>query len=467
MLTGRLQKLVGRAQRFWNDEASLRARLRNIGHLLTGNLFGSIVGMLGFVVTARALGPVDYGVLALIYSYTRAVERLISFQSWQPLIKYGAELTGKEHHDDYRALLKFGLVVDVSAAILAYLVAIGFALLFGPAIGLQKETIWLVVIYSSVLLIQVNGFPTAVMRLAGRFRIMAYGSVAGGFVRLLLCLIGLLFGGGLLFFVFAWTASQILGSITRLVIALIELNRQGVRRLLSAPLKGVRGRFKGLLGFTVGSNLELTIRSSANEFDTLLVGWFTDPAGAGLYHMAKRLGRVVLQIGVQVQAVLYPDIARLWAKRDLVTFRRTVRQTEIMLAAFGVAVVCATILFIKPALDLLLGAQFAAAAPLAIVQMIAVAIMLSGSVVRSALLAMGKQIAVLKVVTVSTIAFHVTAVAMIYSIGAMGANIANVILGVVWLVGLLYLYRSALREHNAGVPAAAPPPGDAAMPELG
>ena len=138
-----------------------------------------------------------------------------------------------------------------------------------------------------------------------------------------------------------------------------------------------------------------------------------------------------------------------------------------MLAAFGVAVVCATILFIKPALDLLLGAQFAAAAPLAIVQMIAVAIMLSGSVVRSALLAMGKQIAVLKVVTMSTIAFHVTAVAMIYSIGAMGANIANVILGVVWLVGLLYLYRSALREHNAGVPAAAPPPGDAAMPELG
>ena len=34
--------------------------------------------------------------------------------------------------------------------LVAYLVAIGLALLFGPPIGLQKETIWLVVIYSSV-----------------------------------------------------------------------------------------------------------------------------------------------------------------------------------------------------------------------------------------------------------------------------------------------------------------------------
>ena len=70
-----------RARRFWNDEASSARAPRNIGHLLTGNLFGPSSGTAGFVVTARALGPTDYGVLALIYSYTRAVERLISFQS--------------------------------------------------------------------------------------------------------------------------------------------------------------------------------------------------------------------------------------------------------------------------------------------------------------------------------------------------------------------------------------------------
>ena len=54
-----------RVQRFWRDETALRARLMNVGHLLTGNLFSSVIGILGFLVTARALGATDYGVLAL------------------------------------------------------------------------------------------------------------------------------------------------------------------------------------------------------------------------------------------------------------------------------------------------------------------------------------------------------------------------------------------------------------------
>ena len=280
---------------------------------------------------------------------------------------------------------------------------------------------------------------------------MAYGSVVGGVVRLVLCFAGLLAGAGLLYFVVVWTVSQALGSVVPLGLALLEIRRQGVRRLLSAPLRGVTKRFKGLLSFTIGSNVELTVRSSASEFDTLLVGAFTDPAGAGLYHIAKRLGRVVLQVGVQVQAVLYPDIARLWAQGALGAFRRTVLQTEIMLAAFGLAMVAGTVLAIQPVLDWVVGAEFAAAGPLAMVQMMAVAITLSGSALRTALLAMGRQLVVLKIVFVSTLMFHATALTMIPWIGAMGANVANMIMAIVGLAGLLWVYHNAIGVQMQGV----------------
>ncbi len=454
MLVAPVQTLGKRARRFWRREELLRARLVNISHLLTGNLFGSFVGMLSFVITARALGPLDYGVLALIYSYTRAVERLVAFQSWQPLIKYGAELHGAEHKDDYRSLMKFGLLVDVSAAIVAYFVAIGVALLFGPLVGISRDALNYVLIYSSVLLFQINGLPTAIMRLAGRFRLLAYGSVIGGAVRLVLCLVGLLVGGQLLYFVIAWTVSQAVGALVLLGLALFELRRQGVHNLLGASLKGVRQRFKGLFAFTIGSNLELTIRSSANELDTLLVGALTDPIGAGLYHIGKRMGRIILQIGVQVQAVLYPDVARLWAQGVVAAFRRTVMQTEIMLAAFGLAVVLATWAFIGPALYWTVGPDFQAAGPLVIVQMIAVAVMLSGSAIRTALLAMGKQTSVLKVVFASTIAFYATALVAIPIVGPMGANVANVVMGSFWLLGFMKIYRSSVHED----PKKASPP---------
>ena len=453
MIVAPVQALGRRAQQFWRDEASLRLRLASISHLLTGNLLGTVVGMLGFLVTARALGVTDYGVLALTYSYTRAVGLLVGFQSWQPLIKYGAGLEGPEHLDDYRSLLKFGLVVDVSAALLSYLVAVGFAVLFGPLVGIGENTIEQVIIYSTVLLFQINGLPTAIFRLAGRFRLVAYGSVVGAAVRLVLCVAGLLAGSGLLYFVVAWTLSQVIGSVVVLALALLEIRRQGMRGLISAPLRGVTKRFKGLLSFTMGSNVELTVRSSASEFDTLLVGAFASPADAGLYHIAKRLGRLVLQVGVQVQAVLYPDVARLWAKGDLTMFRRAVLQTEIMLAAFGLVLVVCTTFAIQPVLDLMVGAEFKGAGPLAIVQMIAVAVTLSGSALRTALLATGRQLSVLKTVVVSTLMFHATALTMIPLIGAMGANIANVVMGIVGLAGLMRVYHTAVGAPLQSAPA--------------
>jgi O-antigen/teichoic acid export membrane protein len=442
------ENAIGPPRRFWHMRASMRSRLLNIGHLLTGSFFGSLIGILAFVVTARALGPTQYGMLALTYSYTRAIERIVSFQSWQPLIKYGAELQGQEHHDDYRSLLKFGLVVDMTAAAIAYLVSIGLALLFGPMIGIGDEALRQVLIYSTALLFSINGLPTAVLRLAGRFRLVAYGTLFGGALRLVLCTIGLLMGADLLYFVLVWTVTQIIGALSLLLLAFLELRRQGVRQLARARLRGVNKRFSGLAAFTLGSNLELTIRSSANELDTLLVGMLASPTAAGLYHIAKRFGRLVLQCGVQVQAVLYPDVARLWARRSIGEFRSTILQMEILLMLFGGTLVVLTVLCIHPLLYWTAGPAFAAAAPLAIVQMLAVAMLLSGGAVRTALLAMGRQPRVLMIVLVATAVFQIVALCLIPWIGAMGANLAHVAMAITMLVGLVYIYRREIAQHG-------------------
>lgn len=434
----------------WREETILHTRLINIGHLLTGSLFGSIIGMIAFVVTARALGPTDYGVLALAYSYGRVIQLLVGFQSWQPLIKYGAELQEAGQHDDYRSLLKFGLLVDVAAAVTAFVLAVGLVLLFGPLFGVSKGAVLLVLIYSTTLIFQINGFPTAVMRLAGRFWLVAYGSQLNTILRLVLCLIGLLTSAGLMYFVIVWTVTQIFGALVFLTLAFVEIHRQGVHHLLSAPLSGISTRFKGLWAFTIGSNVELTIRSSA-QFDTLIVGALAGPTAAGFYHIAKRLGRVVVQCGVQVQAVLYPDVARLWAKQDLASFRRTILQMEILLLSFGVAMVVGTWLCIEPVLRWTAGAEFIAVAPLATVQMIAVGMTLSGSAVRTALLAMGRQPAVLKIVLGATLVFHITALTAIPLIGAMGANVAHVSMSAVWLTALMLVYRKALKISSTPV----------------
>jgi O-antigen/teichoic acid export membrane protein len=447
----KLTNKVGRRAASWRRQKDIWERLRSIAHLLTGNFASAIIGLAGFALTARALGPADYGVLALCFSFTRAVEKLVSFQSWQPLIKFGAHALETGNTTDFRGLLKFGLALDIGAALAGWVIAILLVFLASPILGITPETRTFALIYCTVLPFQISGMPTAALRLYGKFSVLAYGQVFGSIVRVLLCALGVLLSWKLLEFTLIWMGMQIFGSLSMTFLALRELRRRGVTGVLTAPLKGITQRFPGLWRFALSANVSLTIRSSANELDTLLVGLLADSVSAGFYHIAKRIGRIAQQAGVQVQAVVYPELARLWANRALDKFRAIVTQTEWMLAAGGVSVVLVVYLAIKPILLYTAGEKFLAAAPLVTVQAFAVMMMLSGSVMRSALLAMGRENAVLRAVLISTIAFHATAFGLIPVIGAMGANIAHIVMSTIWMATMFLGYRSYIARAQTGV----------------
>src|SRR3546814_19525882 len=107
-------------------------------------------------------------------------------------------------------------------------------------------------------------------------------------------------------------ATQILGSLTFLGFGIRALRANGIRGVLAAPIKSVTQRFHGLWSFAWQSNLSLTLRSRAQQLATLLVGMLADPASAAFYHITKQVGRMAQQIGVRVEAVLYPNRTRLW-----------------------------------------------------------------------------------------------------------------------------------------------------------
>jgi O-antigen/teichoic acid export membrane protein len=438
----------------WRHDASFRRRIGNIAHVMTGNFVGSAIALVAVGIAARTLGPHDYGVLALTITFARAIERLVSFQSWQPMIRYGAALTTADDADAQRALFKFGLLLDVAAGVAAWLVAAACLLAASRLFGWSTQAVQITLAYCTVLLFNLSGMPTAVLRLASRYRAASYGQVLSSIVRLALCAVAAWLGYGLWAFALIWMATQILGSLVFLGTGFRQLRRQGLTGVLRAPLAGVTTRFPGIWQFTWSANLSLTLRSSANQLDTLMVGALTGPAGAGLYHIAKQLGKMAQQVGTQVQAVLYPDIARLWATQALDEFRRAIIQMEVMLGAFGLLGLAVVAVFAEPALRLFAGPSFMAAAPLLTVQMVAVVLMISGTAAHSALLAMGRAKQALSVVLAATLAFHATLLVLVPRIGPMGANIAHIVLGIIWITGLAVLLRQALAaDPEPSVPA--------------
>ena len=443
-----MTKIRGRARALRKavTAESFRRRYANVGHLLSGNAATLVIGLFAVALTARALGPHEYGILALVISGAQAIDSFVNFQTWQPLIRYGADLDDEAHRDELMALFKYGLLLDMAAAFTGWMIALGVTAIAGFLLGWETAVYATVLTYSLVLLFRVNGTPVAILRLAGKFRATAYLQVLGVGARLIGCAIAFAMGGGVFAFAVIWMTTQILSQLLLAFAAWRELRSRGLHRLDKASLKGIRARFPGIWGFTWSANFSLTLWSSAQQLDVLLVGALTDPASAGLYHIAKRIGRAVQQAGAQVQAVAYPEIARLWQAGAIRAFRNVVLQTEMLLASAGLALFCATLLVAKPVILLVAGKAFAGAAPLLVVQMVAVTLVLSGSIARVALLSMGRERQIFGLVVLSIALFFATAALLIPRIGPMGANIAHIVLGSVWLLGLSILLKSELAQ---------------------
>ncbi|RYD87453.1 MAG: lipopolysaccharide biosynthesis protein, partial [Sphingomonadales bacterium] len=196
--------------------------------------------------------------------------------------------------------------------------------------------------------------------------------------------------------------------------------------------------------------------ASAQQVDTLIVGWLADPASAGMYHIAKRIGRVVLQVGSHIQAVVYPDLTRQWASGDRTDFVKLIQQTELILMAFGATCFVAAWSLGGLALRLTAGPAFAAAAPLLTIQIIAVSLTVSGAASRAGLLAMDRQPAVLRTVLAAAATFYCMVGPLVTLFGAMGANLAHILFGLVWLGGLTIALRSGLRTSAASSKTAEP-----------
>jgi O-antigen/teichoic acid export membrane protein len=427
------------------SDSALKKRLSNIAHLLAGNFGAALISFAAVMLAGRALGAENYGFLAIAAAFVQAVERLLSFQTWQPIIRYGAGLVDQEDKSDYKALIKFALFLDLSTAIAGWLFAVGAALFGRQVFGWSEESIAPTLIYATVLLFTLNGMPAGVLRLAGRFKLAAYVQSIMMSVRLVLVLIAFQLKWDLTAFSIIWAATHILALVLMLGAAGIELKRQACLDFMQQPFKNFSTRFPNIWRFSLITNFSLTIRSSPAQFDTLLVGAIAGPAGAGYYHIAKRFAKFAEKAGLQIQVVIFPEISKLLARGNLKEFKRVMLQSELMIAVICILAVAATFLLAGPVINFSAGREFDPAADILTAQIVAVALMLIGAAARSGLMALGKETAVLAISLAATAVFFAVSFLTLPAFGAIGASYGHIARGVVWLVCLWVTFIGAMR----------------------
>lgn len=406
-----------------------RSRLTAIGHLLSGNFLNALIMLVSVALAARSLGPASYGIMVMVLSYNRVVERILRFESWQPLIRFAVQEERESAPERLRRLYAYGLLLDIGAAALSALVAISLALLFGSLFHLTSLHVELIAIYSVATLVNVAGVPTAALRLSGQFKMLAYTQVAANLLRIVFAGYCAIEGYGLVGFMIAWTAAQALGSLIVFWVGFRALLRMGVPNPFGAPLRGLTKDFPGFFGFACSTNLSLTLRVITTEADSLFVGAVAGAPAAAVYFLAKRIAKVASQVGAQIQAVVYPDVARLWASGNIGGFRAATLQVQVALAAVGATMLLGAYLFGPLLIRVGPGEAYQATYVLLLTQLVAVMLTLHAAPSRSALLAMNQSWLVLAIAAAGTALFVLIAGYAVPRYGPVGGNIAHIALG--------------------------------------
>lgn len=410
----------------WRKKGFEKGWLKNILHLVSGSSGNAILMLISTTIAARTLGPAAYGVLALVLTVGRLSERLLRFESWQPLIRFAASEDIASDKKKMSELYLYGLFLDIGTALLASVLTmiIGYALM--TVIGLKPEHMPLLAIYAVAIAVNIRGVPTAALRFDGQFRTLAYVQMLSSVLRLVLAGAGLFLGFSLLEFVIIWTVCQALDSLLFLWLGLRVIRKQGIPSPFRANPFGLKQKFPGFMSFAWSTNISGTLRTLTQEADTLLVSAFAGTAWAGFYHIAKRIAKVAQQVGSMMQAVVYPDMARMWAQKDFTAFKSTIKRVQLVLGGVGVAFLAAFWLLGDWMMKVVFGPEFAQAYPLLVAQLLAVVLIMHAAPSRSALLAMNRPGFVLWVAIASTILFFVTAWITMPTYGALGANFAHI-----------------------------------------
>ena len=441
----------------WRASALIRPRLISIAHLLSGSL-GNVMLMMGSLALAtRALHQQEFGIMVIVLAIGRVSERLIRFESWQPLVRFVAVEEKEGSPDRIASLYAYGLLLDLGGSFAAALLAVTFAWTAGSVVGLEPGHVGDVAIYACAIACNARGMASAALRLSGRFRVLAYIQLAACMLRLALSGLLLVLGGGLTQFIMVWAISQIFDSLVFNTLGLRALHASGIPSPLRADKRRLAQRFPGFLRFALSTNLSSMMRTVTHEMDTLLVSTFAGASAAGLYYLSRRIAKVAQTAGDMIQTVIYPDLARLWSQNDNTAFRHVVAILQTGLAAIALSAIAACWLIGKPALNLAFGPGYADSYPMLIIQLFAVMMTLHSAPARSALLSMNRPSYVLMASIVSTVIFLISAVLLIPGQGGLGANIAHVISGFTIAALMDFAFWRGIRRH------AAPPGGDTAQ----
>lgn len=388
----------------------------NMGWLLGGRGFNAVLSLVYLAIAARTLGTLGFGQMALIIALGQAVTGFSSFQTWQFIVRWGAD-PDNPGVDIVRAREATGFAVALDLLSMAGgTIASAVLVMTAPLwLDVPPDLMWLTFWYCVISVATIRTTPTGILRLHNEYGRATWAEAIQPIIRA--------GGAGLAWwlmpnvtgFILAFAASEIGTAISLWWVA---AKVQPVS-LASVSLKAIPARYDGVWKFVVSTNMSGSLAVAGKQVMILLVGTFGGAYLAGGFRIANQLGVALIALAQTISKAILPELVQ---SRDGAV--EMARRMANIAAIAGVTAVVTAILFGRPGLALIAGPEFTGFYWAMIILSIAGAVELVGASLESLLISAGKAHVAFLVRLFPTILALVMLEAAIGWKGAQGAGFA-------------------------------------------
>lgn len=430
----------------WFATPALRRVLRNFIVLASGRAAGGVLGFVATLLSARALGPEDFGVVALISAYVLVVRGFVNIKPFEAVVRYGVALADDQDHGGLARLLRGSLLLDCVSAVSGAVLAIAVATAAGPLMGWSAHTTSTAVWYSLVLLGSGTATASGSLRIFDRFDVLSRVQVLSSAWRLggvlLVTKLGLTSVGSI---AAVWASSQLVQYVaTSWYGAQVVFSRMPWRRLRGPfELAKLGQSHPGIWGFLNVLYWQATLDLVPKSLGTLYAGALLGPQGAAMFRIAREFANVVAKPALLVRQAIYPDLARLHHRRDG-AFQQIVISMAAMMGLPALLLAVASLWLGAPLLNLTVGAGYVPAAELLSWLIAAATFEMAASPLRPAGYALGCAKAMLGAQVLASLIFIVAFQVLTPQFGLTGPGIATFAMSVATLIGMSVAVRRAL-----------------------
>lgn len=432
--------------RAWLATPALKRVLQNFMVLASGRAVAGVFGLIATLLSARALGPEDFGTLAMISAYVLVVRGFVNIKPFEAIVRYGVALADDHDLDGLARLLRVSLVLDGVSAVAGTLLAVMIAYAAGPLMDWSANTTAVAMGYSLILLGSGTATASGSLRIFDRFDVISRVQVLSSAWRLagVALVVGL--GVATVSTVAAvWASAQlvqytgILGYGAREVFARIPWRRLRGPLDLAAMGRSHPGIWSFLNVIYWQASLDLVPKS----LGTLYAGALLGPQGAAMFRIAREFANVVAKPALLVREAIYPDLARLRHRRDQ-AFSKIVVIMAAMMGIPALLLAIASLWLGAPLLKLAVGENYLPAAGLLSWLIAAATLEMAAAPLRPAGYALGCAQAMLVVQVLAAVLFIAAFHWLTPTLGMTGPGIATVAMSLVTLLGLSLVVRRAL-----------------------